>query len=176
MGCKGLGLTLPPMQNPSLSLLSQDGWAEVRARDHVVRYRRSGSGQPALLLYSATDNQGLWPEVIEALAAGFRLIVPSPPAPGTDAESWLATVIEGLGVPNLTVIVTEAFGLAPLEAIVGRCDQVARIVFVAAGAGVGVSASRTSTPLLVLQRERPADEILPALMRFLGRNGDDDDA
>jgi hypothetical protein len=160
------------MQNspptPSPSFLSQDGWAEVRARDQVVRYRRSGSGRPALLLYSPSDRQALWPEVIDALAAGYRLIVPTPPVTGTDVEAWLAALIDGLGVPNLSVIATEGFGLAPLHATLGRCDQIARIVLVSTGAGARTSVTTSSPPLLVLHRDRPADEVLPVLLSFLG--------
>jgi hypothetical protein len=157
------------MQNPLASpspLLSQDGWAEVRARDQVVRYRRSGTGRPTLLLYSRSD-EGLWPELIDALAAGYRLIVPTPPTPGTDLESWLAALIDGLGVPNLSVIATEGFGLAPLDAILGRCDQIARIVLVA-NTNTPAADAIGETPLLVLRRDRPVHDILPTVLRFLG--------
>jgi hypothetical protein len=151
----------------SPSLLSQDGWAEVRAHNQVVRYRRTGAGRPTLLLDSRRDGQGLWPEVIDALAAGYRLIVPTPPERGTDVELWLAALIDGLGVPNLTVIATEAFGLAPLEATLGRCDQVARIVIVSRSANTSGSVIAAEIPVLVVQRDRPADEIIPVLLEFL---------
>jgi hypothetical protein len=134
----------------------------------VVRYRRIGTGRPTLLLYSLSDSQGLWPEVIDTLAAGCRLIIPTPPAMGADVESWLAALIDGLGVSNLTVIATEAFGFAPLQATLGRCDQIARIVLVAASAGVRTFAPTASTPVLVLQRDSPADEVLHRLSSFLG--------
>jgi hypothetical protein len=125
-----------------------------------------------LLLHSLSDSQALWPEVIDALVASYRLIVPTPAEPGSDVESWLAALIDGLGVPNLGIIATEAFGLAPLEACLGRCDQIARIVLVAADANAGMLAAvaptaAATTPILVLHRDRPAGEVLPLLMAFL---------
>jgi len=42
-------------------------WAEVRAHDRVVRYRRSGAG-PAVVLLQPAAPTPLWPELLDMIA------------------------------------------------------------------------------------------------------------
>jgi hypothetical protein len=154
------------MSNPPITW-SQ---AQVHARDQVVRYRRSGAGRPVLLL----QTEPLWPEVHELLLEpGVRLFVPDPPEPGAEVETWLAALLDGLGMPNLVVIACDGFCIAALERALLEPDQVDRIILVCQGRGreSGVDGTLTSrlaaVPLLVLRRDRPADEILPLVRSFI---------
>src|SRR5690348_5353755 len=101
------------------------GWAEVRAHDRVVRYRRSGAGPAVLLLQPASSITPLWPELLEALAEGTRVIVPDPPAYESEAEEWLSALLEGLGVRNITVVATDGFCIAALERALLSPEQIA---------------------------------------------------
>jgi hypothetical protein len=72
-----------PNQSTAAAICPPETWAEVRAHDHVMRYRRSGTGRAVLVLRSADGAEALWPELHDALAARFRLIIPEVPR-GTD--------------------------------------------------------------------------------------------
>src|SRR5678815_3310479 len=74
------------------------GWAEVRAHDRVVRYRRSGAGPAVLLLQPASPTGGapFWPELAAMIGDGRRLIVPDPPADELEVEAWLSALVEGM--------------------------------------------------------------------------------
>ena len=84
-------------------------WAEVRAHEQVIRYRRSGIGQSIVLLRPSECPEGLWPELPDALAGRFRLIVPDLPPAGVDIAAWLSDFLEGLGIAGVTVIATHQF-------------------------------------------------------------------
>src|SRR3712207_2802925 len=79
-------------------------WAEVRARGHVMRYRRSGTGRTVVAFGSTAHPNPAWPELLDALGAGFRLIVPDPPAAEEDVPCWLSGFLEGLGVSNVRIL------------------------------------------------------------------------
>jgi hypothetical protein len=159
-----------PPSIPPASPVSQDGWAEVRASNQIVRYRRTGAGRPAVLLYSVHDNEALWPEVLEALASRYRLIVPTPPEAGADVESWLAALIDGLGLSSCIAIATDGFGMASLQRAVesGRIGRVVQVVESdTVSGGTRPPALPDRTPLLVLRRNQPAAEVIPELLVFL---------
>ncbi|HVJ30385.1 MAG TPA: hypothetical protein VNA66_08785, partial [Gammaproteobacteria bacterium] len=82
-------------------------WAEVRAHDQVMRYRRSGAGRALLLLRSAERADSLWPELLEALASHFRLIVPDVPAHAGSAADWLVDFLEGIGMPGMGIVAAD---------------------------------------------------------------------
>lgn len=154
-----------------------NGWAEVRAHDRVVRYRRSGGGAgPAiLLLQPASSAAPLWQELADMLGDGRRVIVPDPPADDSEVEAWLSALLEGLGVRNITVIATEGFCMAALERALLSPEQVGRVVMVCSGRGsegavdgtLATSVQSAAVPFLVLRRDRPASEILPVVESFL---------
>ena len=155
---------------------SHGTWAEVRARDRVMRYRRSGVGRTVLVLTSHDDPESLWPELLDALGTGYRLIVPEAPAGDSDVATWIADFLEGLGVSNVSLLAADRFCIPALEVALLEGDQVARIVLVPPGngrAGDGGAALVTGTrqarvPLLVVQRGQPAIETVPAITAFLG--------
>jgi pimeloyl-ACP methyl ester carboxylesterase len=153
------------------------GWAEVRAHDRVVRYRRSGAGPAVLLLQPASSITPLWPELLEALADGRRVIIPDPPANESEAEEWLSALLEGLGVRNITVVATDGFCIAALERALLSPEQIARMIMVCSGRGsesaidgkLAAPAQSAAVPFLVLRRDRPVSEILPVVDAFLRR-------
>ena len=179
------------MSNPSapspLPARPADAWAEVRAHDQVMRYRRSGAGRAVLVLGAPHGGNGangihgangagqLWPELPDALAARFRLIVPELPTAGADA-AWLADFLEGLGTPGVAVVAAEPFCTPALELACRDADQIARVVLVplteAGGEWVlGTSARAAGVALLVVARELAAGEALPLVARFLAGDG-----
>lgn len=169
------------MPNPSLMDVpsSPESLGEIRARGQVVRYRRSGTGRPLLLLHSPKDLPPLWPEVLELLHSGFRLVVPDPPSRGMEAEAWLSALLDGLGLSGVTVVASDQFCIAALERALLEPDRVARVVMVVRGRGseavvdgsIDSIPRLVSVPLLVLRHDRHAGEVLPLVTRFLERAG-----
>ena len=153
--------------------LSPESCAEVRAREHRVRYRRLGRG-PSVLI-GALNDDALWPELSPALAARFRVLVPelSPCALPVD-PSLLAAFLEGLGTPSLALVAGGTLCMPALELALGDPDQIRRIVLVPGGDGVGsidgsISSPRRRdvVPLLVVQRGVAAGEAIPIIEQFL---------
>ena len=168
------------MQNaPTAPLPKQtdlEGWAEVRAHDRVVRYRRSGGG-PAVLLLQPPSSAPLWPELLQLIGDGRRLIVPDPPANEMEAEAWLSALLEGLGVRSVSVVATEGFCIAALERALLSPEQVVGVILIYSGRGtesavdgkLATPAQCAAVPLLMLRRDRTVSEILPMVERFLRR-------
>lgn len=172
---------------PAPALCPPESFAEVRARDHVMRYRRAGAGRAVLVLCggggtAADGTTPLWPELPGALTSQFRLIVPEvPAAAGADAATWLVDFLDGLGAASIAVVATDQFCITALELALLDADQVARVVLVPGGRAEetgldGALATRTrgaTVPLLVVRRGLPAAEALPLVMRFLAGEGAD---
>ena len=159
---------------PNLSALPES-WAEVRSHDHVMRYRRSGTGPAVLLLRSPDEPGTLWPHLADELASRFRLIVPEAPAAGTGIARWLADFLEGLGLPSVAVIAADVFCIPALELALLGGDQVSRVVLVPGGEADNAGLDGTlATPvredavaLLVVRGGLPAAEALPLVTDFL---------
>ena len=164
---------------PKLSLAdtprAPEAWAEVRANDRVMRYRRAGTGRAVIVLYSPSDPGPPWPELVEGLGEGFRLILPEPPDAEADIAEWLADFLEGLGMSNIGIVAADRFCVPTLELTLLGVDQVARIVLVPNGrggeAGLGgvleTATGQAVVPLLVVRNGHPVEEILPLVTRFL---------
>jgi hypothetical protein len=152
-----------------------DGWAEVRAHDRVVRYRRTGAGPAVLLVQPHSPFTPLWPEFLELIGQGSRLIIPDPPANEAEVEEWLGALLEGLGMRNVTLVATDGFCIAALERAVLSPEQVARVILISSGRGsesavdgkLAMPAHSAAVPFLVLRRDRPVSEILPIVESFL---------
>jgi pimeloyl-ACP methyl ester carboxylesterase len=167
-------------------------FAEVRARDHVMRYRRSGAGRAVLVLCAGGttaagegESLPLWPELPGALAAHFRIIVPEVPAGATaagDVAALLVDFLDGLGTCGVAVVATDRFCVAALELALLDADRIARVVLVPGGGGNSGGAGEATAldgalattaraarpvPLLVVRRATPAAEALPLVTRFL---------
>jgi hypothetical protein len=168
------------MPNAPLSDADQlyESWAEVRAHDQVMRYRRSGVGRAVLLILRPPGKvQPLWPGLLELLGGRFRVIAPEAPVAEADAACWLGDFLEGLGMSNVSILATGCFCVPVLELALLESDQIARIALIPDGVGpelgrVGRGRLETETrhlpvPLLVIRRGQPADEILPLVTDFL---------
>lgn len=169
---------MPHAPRSDSSSEAAESWAEVRAHDQVMRYRRSGVGRAALLvLRPPHDSAPLWPGLLDSLGERFRVIAPEAPSAESDAACWLGDFLEGLGVSNVSILATGCFCIPVLELALLESDQVSRIVLVPDGVGrelggVGRGILETETrhlpvPLLVVRRGQPTDEILPVVTSFL---------
>ena len=157
------------MLKPSLF---PEGWAEVRARDRVMRYRRTGTGPMVLLL--AREDTRLRAELIRTLATGFRLL--DPDMAGTDVRiaECLAEFLEGLGTARVNVVAVGQLCVAALELALRDGDQIDRVVLIpddescettSEGALATVS-RRIAMPLLIV-RSVATVEVLPLVAQFL---------
>ena len=163
------------MSNTTLSAApSTDTWAEVRARENVTRYRRSGVGQVVLLL-DRMGNASLWPELLHVLGGNFRVIAPESPLGYSNHATWIPEFLEGLGAASVTVVAASDFVVPALDLALRDVHQVTRLVLIpdgdsgepATAGAVTTSAGPAEVPLLVVRRGLPADDALPIITKFL---------
>ena len=162
----------PPVSDTSRS---QESWAEVRAHDTVMRYRRSGAGRSILVLRSS-DATSPWPELLDGLRRGYRLIDPEPPAGDADVAAWLGGFLEGLGTSTVRIVADDRFCIPVLELALRESDQITRMVLVAAGPSMPDAArgvletamGHAPVPLLVLRGGHAADDVISLITDFLG--------
>lgn len=160
-------------KHTSTGISATDPWSEVRARDSVTRYRRSGAGQAILLLDGAVGSS-LWPELMHVLGANYRLILPELAPAGSSQATALAEFLEGLGVAPLTVIAASDHTVPALELALRGVHQVARLILVADGecddpssATFVTTAGPASVPLLIAWRGLDASQAVTAITRFI---------
>lgn len=159
-----------PLPAPALD----DGWAEVRAGAHTVRYRRHGTGRAVVLLTPRAGSLALWPELVDTLRAEFRVIIPEPPV-DVETEDWLGALLDGLGLQQVSAIAAGELCMAALERALLEPEQLSRIVFVGEGRGRtsaldgGFETDRglATVPMLIVRRERTAEEVVPVIQQFL---------
>lgn len=151
--------------------LATDGtpatWAEVRAHDRVIRYRRAGAGAVVVLLLPEGEDPP-WPGLAQALAARFRLVVPELPPSGSDVGRWLLDFLEGLGWHAVSLVAAGRCRAPALALARGDGDALARVVLVEEPPSGDAAAGAPSIRLLALPREMPAAEAIRAVTRFLG--------
>ena len=163
------------MSHTSESLRAAESWAEVRAHDQIVRYRRSGSGRSVLLLCPDAATGTLWPELIEALDRDFRVLVPMLP-PDAQLIRGLTGFLEGIGTSRVAIVATDALCFAALELALLDRERVARAVLVPceggglAGLEAALSTARhdLSVPFLVLPLSTGAASAVARIGGFLG--------
>jgi hypothetical protein len=159
------------MPNPS----STTAFAEVRAHDQVMRYRRTGAGRPLLVLCSALDPDALWPELESSLTGAFRVLTPELPPSRDDVAVWLGGFLEGVGLERAALLAADDCCLPALELTLLGSDHVERLVLVPAGhAGetgldgtLATSAAGATVPLLIVRRGLPSSEAIPLIAEFL---------
>ena len=165
------------MPNASVSEVigSPESWAEVRAHDRVMRYRRMGAGRPVLVLHSADEPESLWPELLDTLGAGYRLILPEPPPDDEDVAAWLAGFLEGLGTSSVRIVAAGRFCLPAIEIALLEAVGITRLVLVTGGPATADSRrgflrsaiARGAVPLLTVRRGHPAGEGVAMVTDFL---------
>ena len=150
-------------------------WAEVRARGHVVRYRRSGTGR-TVIVFGVPERDGPgWPDLLDALGAGFRLLIPEPPPTDDDIPCWLSSFLEGLGMPGVRLVAAGRLCAPALQLALVEGDQLAGVVLIAerggraaaGGASVADGIRELKVPVLVVDPSLPADEVIPLVTGFL---------
>lgn len=167
------------MSNLTATSPPGDSFAEVRAHDQVMRYRRAGAGRPLLVLRSSHEPHPLWAELDDALVGAFRVLTPDVPSAGVDVVAWMRDFLEGVGLERVTIIADDSLCITALEMVLLNADQVERMVLVPAGnAGetgldgtLATSLAGVAVPLLVVRRGLSAHEAVPLLMQFLGLGG-----
>ena len=164
------------MSNASISTPAADVWAEVRANDQVIRYRRWGSGRPVLVLRPEGPEHASRRGLLEALGARFRLLVPELPPRGGDVAARLALFLDGLGVGNVAVLAMGELCLPALELALLGGDQVARLALVTdgpselpeLGGALVTTPGQPALPLVLIRDLGQGLEDVPLLLRFLG--------
>lgn len=148
-------------------------WAEVRAHDHVMRYRCAGAGA-CILLLEPNAQSSLWPELPPTLAADYRLIAPDIPA-AASATAWLGDFLEGFGTTRIAVLATGQLCMPALELALRDVAQVTRLVLIPDGEADATSDATLTTcigtssvPLLIVRPGLAAAEALPRITQFLG--------
>jgi hypothetical protein len=161
------------MSNTSEFPHAAESWAEVRAHDQVVRYRRSGSGRSILLLCPDAAVDAPWPGLTMALARDFRVLTPAVPL-DSQLMRGLTGFLEGLGTSRIAIVATGELCVAALELALLDRDRVARAVLVP-GEGAGLEALRAAlatrsdllVPLLMLPCGTAADSAIARIGAFL---------
>lgn len=163
---------------PNLSLepprIPQE-WAEVRANDRVMRYRRSGTGRTIVIILATGHPKPPWPELLATLGSRFRVILPEPPEADADIADWLADFLEGLGMSNVGIVGADRFCIPILELTLLGLDQVARIALVPHDAGgehdvggaLAAATGQASVPLIIVRDGQPVEEIVRLITGFL---------
>jgi hypothetical protein len=166
------------MSNPlPLPAARPETVAEVRAREHVIRYRRAGAGSPVLLLIDGAERVSpTWMELIDALATRFRVIIPELDAPLPHNAVWLASFLEGLGAVAVDVVADDPFWLPAVQLALGEDELVARLVVVVHDSdddepltsALAAGARSTAIPLILVSNKLPPTDLVDAVTRFLG--------
>lgn len=151
-------------------------WAEVHAREHVVRYRRSGSGGVVVLL-GLVEGRTPWPRLEETIGRVGRALTPDLGDPADQPVGQrLAAFLEGIGAHGVSVLVAHQALVAPVLAMaLLEPELIGRVVVVADGIATGTPLDASLAgeqrpvplPVLLLARELPSADAEPALLRFL---------
>jgi hypothetical protein len=172
------------MPNSSLTGVVEEpeAWAEIRAHDLVMRYRRLGVGRSLLFLDSRSEAE-ICPELRDALAGDFRLIVPELPGANVHLAGWLADLLEGIGASDVGIVAAERYCVTAIELALLGVDQIARVVIVCPESrghsrrfdawehGALESASRrANVPMLLVHRGQSLAEIAALVRSFFGEN------
>lgn len=152
-----------------------ESFAEVRAHDQVMRYRRCGTGRPLLVLRSGGVGDAIWRELDDRLPHSFRVLTPDTSTSSAHSAVWLRAFLEGIGVEQALVLATGDHCIAAIELALMDGDRVERLALVPAGeahepgldGALATTVRGVTVPLLVVRRGVPALEALPPLMGFL---------
>ena len=159
---------------PASAITTSDSWAEVRASDRVMRYRRSGAGPTLVLLGADAGPSPLSTELVAALGARFRVIVPDVP-PGANVAAFIPEFLEGLGTCHVTLVAANHLCMAAIELAFRGIDQIQRLVLIPDAEPDDSSSERAITatlgtppiPALIVRPGLSADDTLTLVTSFL---------
>jgi hypothetical protein len=149
--------------------------AEVCVGGYVTRYLRRGVGRPVVVLATSGDSDALWPELLDAIAARHRLILPEVPACEAGFSSWLRGFLEGVGLSVVTLIATGQCCLPAVELALLDTERLERLVLVPDGCAevtglmgiLGTAQRPSALPVLVLRRAARPEDALELVETFL---------
>jgi hypothetical protein len=152
-----------------------DSFAQVRTADHITRYTRVGTGRPVLVLDERSAAETLWPGLIDRLALERRVLVPEVPADEPRFTAWLRGFIDGMGLPQLTLVAVSDLCVPSIEFTLLEPERIERLVLVPSGRveETGLSGAISSTlgsadvEMLVVRRDFPSAEAILVIERFL---------
>lgn len=166
--------TLDPQTAPSAPITERT--AEVRVADLVTRYVRRGAGRPVVVLRASDDADALWPELLDAIAAHCRVLIPDAPATDASFADWLRAFLDGVGHPTVMLIATRRYCVSALELALLDPERVAALVLVPRGrsdepglTGVLGASVRQTLPVLVVHRETPAADAVRLVEALISR-------
>jgi pimeloyl-ACP methyl ester carboxylesterase len=153
---------------PGNAAAASEPWAEVRCSDRVMRYRRSGAGPTMLLLGAGTPSSPLSTELVAALGARFRVIVPDLPA-DADVIAWVSDFLEGLGTGEVTLFATDQLCMPAIELAFRGIEQVKRLVLIPDGepdgstseGSIATSLGEPPIPVLIVRPGQSIIQMLP---------------
>lgn len=163
--------------SPLSSLLPADSVAEVRAREHVIRYRRAGSGTPVLVLvHPDVRLSPTWSALLSALSDRFRVLVPELDGSVANTSQWITGFLEGLGACTVDVIADDPYWLPAVRLALGDDEQVARVVVVvsesdenvALRSALATGGTSTPIPLLLVGSKVSPQHLIEQVSNFLG--------
>ena len=149
--------------------------AVVCVAGYVTRYVRRGTGRPVVVLAAPGDVDALWPELLDAIAARHRLIMPEVPAQEAGFGSWLRGFLEGVGLPAAAIIAVGPCCLPAVEVALLDTERLARLVLIPSGSAdetgltgmLGTTGRSSALPVLVLRRAAPVEQALRLVQPFL---------
>lgn len=167
-------MTNTPATADAAAVATSEPWAEVRCSDRVMRYRRSGAGPTLLLLGVDAGPSPISTDLIAALGARFRVIVPEVP-PGSTPTAWVAEFLEGLGTCQVTLFAANHLCMPAIELAFRGIEQIKRLVLIPDGEADDSTAEGSITtavgtpqiPVLIVRPGLSATEMLPLVTTFL---------
>lgn len=159
---------------PATAPATPEPWAEVRASDRVMRYRRSGTGPTLLLLGADAESSPLSTELVAALGARFRVIIPDVPTPAGVTE-WVAEFLEGLGTCEVAILAANHLCMPAIELAFRGIEQIKRLVLIPDGepddstseGAITAAVGAPAIPVLIVRPGLGAAEALPLVTSFL---------
>ncbi len=161
----------PPNSQPPITT------AEVRAHAQVTRYTRRGSGPLVVVVQREAETDASWLALVDALALGYRVLVPELPLDHPDPAGCLTAFLEGLGAFGVIIMATHARWAAALAFAQQAPDQIACLVLVhCTGEHDDVPDCtglhrQASVPLLVIRDVECPEAVLTPLTRFRSNAG-----
>lgn len=148
---------------------------EVRSGGVTVRYRRTGTGMPVVLLRERGGREP-WPGLDAALTATSRLIVPEM-ARGEDLQARLPAFLAGLGTPRVCVVADGTLWSSAADLLEAPLEQMVRLVVIAPDAGTErdaaerVAAVPRGIPVLTIHRRMERAAAIAATLAFVAEAG-----